>query len=51
MLSGQKRFESDVLCHKPDILFIDYALNDRGLGLEAAKAAWEKMIAEALKEG
>ena len=49
--SGQKRFETDVLCHKPDILFIDYGLNDRGLGLEAAKAAWEKMIAEARKSG
>lgn len=49
--SGQKRFESDVLCHKPDVLFIDYALNDRGLGLETAKAAWEKMIAEAQKRG
>lgn len=50
-LSGQKRFEADVLCHKPDVLFIDYALNDRGLGLETAKAAWEKMIAEARKRG
>lgn len=49
--SGQKRFETDVLCHKPDVLFIDYALNDRGLGLEAAKAAWEKMIVEARKRG
>lgn len=49
--SGQKRFESDVLCHKPDVLFIDYALNDRGLGLEKAKTAWEKMIVEAQKRG
>lgn len=49
--SGQKRFESDVLCHKPDVLFIDYALNDRGIGLEAAKAAWEQMIVEAQKRG
>lgn len=49
--SGQKRFETDVLCHKPDVLFIDYALNDRGLGLQTAKAAWEKMIVEAQKRG
>ncbi len=49
--SGQKRFETDVLCHKPDVLFIDYALNDRGLGLDAAKTAWEKMIVQAQKKG
>ncbi len=46
--SGLKRFEVDVLTHKPDVLFIDYALNDRGMGLERAKAAWEKMIHLAL---
>lgn len=46
--SGLKRFESDVLTHKPDVLFIDYALNDRGMGLERAKIAWEKMIRLAL---
>lgn len=49
--SGQKRFESDVLCHNPDILFIDYALNDRGMGQETAKTAWVKMIVEAKKRG
>jgi acyl-CoA thioesterase-1 len=47
-LSGQARFEKDVLVHKPDILFIDYALNDRGAGLEKAREAWEKMIQSAL---
>jgi lysophospholipase L1-like esterase len=46
--SGLKRFESEVLIHKPDVLFIDYALNDRGMGLERAKIAWEKMIRLAL---
>lgn len=46
--SGLKRFEADVLTHKPDVLFIDYALNDRGMGLERAKTAWEKMIRLAL---
>lgn len=45
---GQKRFEMDVLIHKPDVLFIDYALNDRRIGLERAKFAWEKMITAAL---
>ena len=47
---GETRFESDVLVHKPDVLFIDYALNDRGIGLEKSKEAWEEMINKALKE-
>lgn len=42
--SGERRLLNDVLNHKPDVLFIDYALNDRGIGLVRAKAAWEKMI-------
>ena len=29
-------------------MFIDYALNDRGIGLERAKVAWQKMIDAAL---
>jgi len=48
---GQMRFADDVLPHKPDILFIDYALNDLGIGLERSRAAWEKMISEALGHG
>lgn len=46
--SGAKRFADDVLTHKPDLITIDYALNDRGLGLERAKAAWSAMIAQAV---
>lgn len=49
--SGAKRFESEVLIHKPDVLFIDYALNDQGIGLERSKIAWEKMISTATKKG
>ncbi|QCR21310.1 GDSL-type esterase/lipase family protein [Pontibacter sp. SGAir0037] len=45
---GQTRLTVDVLPHKPDVLFIDYALNDLGIGLERTKVAWEKMIEEAL---
>lgn len=45
---GAARFESDVLTHKPDILIIDYSLNDRACGLEEAKCAWEDMIQKAL---
>lgn len=48
---GAKRFGSEVLCHRPDLLFIDYALNDRSIGLERARKAWEKMIKQALKKG
>lgn len=44
---GVKRFKQDVLCHKPDVLFIDYALNDRGIGLDRSRKAWEEMIEEA----
>lgn len=50
-ISGEKRFKSDVLTHKPDVLFIDYALNDRRAGLTESKKAWDKMIKSALKNG
>ena len=45
---GAERFEEDVLTHKPDIIFIDYSLNDRRIGLEIAKESWESMIMKAL---
>lgn len=48
---GAKRFKQDVLCHNPDVLFIDYALNDRGIGLERSRQAWEEMIKEAQRQG
>lgn len=47
--SGAARFDATVLNHHPDILFIDYALNDRGMGLEKAKLAWTQMIEKALE--
>lgn len=46
--SGAQRFESNVLVHQPDVLFIDYALNDRRLGIDSARVAWESMIQKAL---
>lgn len=46
--SGCKRFRDDVLCMKPDLVTIDYALNDRGMSLEEAKSNWSRMIEEAL---
>jgi lysophospholipase L1-like esterase len=45
---GAARFEDQVLIHRPDVLTIDYGLNDRGLGLEKARAAWTSMIEKAL---
>ena len=48
---GAKRFSDEVLTHNPDVLFIDYALNDRSIGLKRAKSAWKKMIEEAKTYG
>lgn len=48
---GAKRFKDEVLIYKPDVLFIDYGLNDRNIGLERAKVAWSQMIEEALEHG
>lgn len=45
---GAKRFNNDVLILKPDLLFIDYALNDRSIGLERSEVAWRSMIEDAL---
>jgi lysophospholipase L1-like esterase len=50
-VQGEKRFAADVLTHKPDVVFIDYALNDRGTGLEQAGEAWASMIRQALTKG
>lgn len=43
-ISGARRFETDVLPHQPDVVFIDYALNDRFQPLEKTREALEKMI-------
>jgi len=47
-VQGAARFDEEVLTHKPDLITIDYSLNDRGLGLDTARAAWEEMIEKAL---
>ena len=49
-VQGAKRLDTDVLNHKPDVLIIDYSLNDRACGLDAAAAAWEEMIQKALSQ-
>jgi acyl-CoA thioesterase I len=48
--SGAERFESDVLNHKPDVLFIDYVLNDRLISLKESKDSWEFMICKTLEK-
>ncbi len=50
-VKGAERFESEALNHKPDLIFIDYGLNDRGVGLEKAFIAWDKMIKSAKERG
>ncbi|WP_298360875.1 SGNH/GDSL hydrolase family protein [Runella sp.] len=49
-VGGEKRFESEVLIHRADVLFIDYALNDRSVGPAKASEAWSKMIEKALEK-
>jgi acyl-CoA thioesterase I len=49
--SGAQRFDRDVLGHRPDVVTIDYGLNDRGIGLERAKKAWVAMIEKAKMAG
>ena len=49
--SGAERFERDVLPLKPDIVAIDYAINDRGIGLKKARKAWVSMIESAQDYG
>lgn len=47
-VQGNRRFDKEVLVHSPDILFIDYALNDRYIGLQESEKAWRQMIEKAL---
>ncbi len=44
---GAQRFARDVLALHPDLVTIDYALNDRGLGLAKARANWVAMLEQA----
>jgi len=49
-VSGAERFERDVLCHRPDVLTIDYGLNDRRVAAKAP-SAWADMIRKAQDQG
>jgi len=46
-VQGEARFARDVLTHQPDVILIDYGLNDRRVGLTKARAAWVSMIQQA----
>jgi lysophospholipase L1-like esterase len=48
--SGARRM-GEVLGHRPDVVFLDYALNDRAIGLDRAGRAWESMIGRVLESG
>lgn len=50
-VQGAERFATEVLNHRPDVVFIDYALNDRGVGLKDAAEAWRRMIEMANEAG
>jgi acyl-CoA thioesterase-1 len=47
--AGAARFERDALSHRPDILLIDYALNDAGMPIKEVENAWLAMIRSAKK--
>ncbi|ROP57010.1 MULTISPECIES: SGNH/GDSL hydrolase family protein [unclassified Rathayibacter] len=48
--SGARRM-GEVLGHRPDVVVLDYALNDRVIGLDRAGRAWESMIDSVLGAG
>lgn len=50
-IQGAARFENEVLPHQPDVLFIDYALNDRFQDIHRVKEAYSSMIESALAHG
>jgi lysophospholipase L1-like esterase len=47
---GAQRFKRDVLSLRPDVVTIDYALNDRKIGLARSEKAWRAMIEMALAQ-
>ncbi len=50
-LQGVKRFKSDVLLLRPDVVTIDYSLNDRAYKLQEVRDAWKEMILTAKEKG
>ena len=50
-IRGAERFGSDVLTLQPDLVFVDYALNDRGQDALGVEAAWVSMVRSAKSAG
>jgi acyl-CoA thioesterase I len=50
-VAGAKRFAKDVLSRRPDVVTIDYGLNDRRVDAEAVRDAWTSMITQAREKG
>lgn len=50
-VAGAARFEADVLPHRPDLILIDYALNDRPVPIASVETAWRAMIDSAKAAG
>lgn len=48
---GAARFCDEVLCHRPDVVTIDYGLNDRRIGLAKAWDAHSRMIQAGVHAG
>ncbi|CAN5536446.1 SGNH/GDSL hydrolase family protein [soil metagenome] len=46
-IQGEKRFAKDVVARHPDVVTIDYGLNDRGIDPAAVRTAWQSMITQA----
>jgi len=49
--SGSGRFQNEVLCHRPDVVTIDYGLNDRKLSPPRVRTHWSDMVEQALEVG
>lgn len=50
-IDGAARFGTDVFEQKPDLILIDYALNDRQRSLASVETAWRAMIDDAQAAG
>ena len=50
-VKGAARFDRDVLSMKPDVIFIDYGLNDRRLPEAGVEKAWRSMARAAKAKG
>lgn len=50
-VSGAARFEKDVLSMRPDVIFIDYALNDRRVPVVEVEKSWRSMARAAKAKG